>query len=124
MFTLRLLAVMSLGVTLLATAGCGGNGVVRCQLFGLNVTPSTATANHAAAVPGNSQVFSASDLCGATGALISSNWTASDPSIHLSASPTTQVTATCTAALTNPVTITATAADGSMKTGQASLTCN
>jgi hypothetical protein len=54
---------------------------------------------------------------------VSSNWTASDPSIHLSASPTTQVTATCTATLANPATIRAVAVSDQTLTGQASLTC-
>ena len=101
-----------------------------CRPIGINVGPATATANHAAAAPGNSQVFSATQelgggsVCPAVLALVNSNWTASDPSVHLSASPTTQVTATCTATVANPVTIMATAADGSGFTGQASLTCN
>jgi hypothetical protein len=123
MLTSRLFAVVALVVTLLGTEGCGGNSSVTCNVAGLNVTPATATANHAAAAPGNSQVFSASTRCGA-GALVSSNWMASDPSVHLSSSPTSMVTATCTAAVTSPVTVTATAADGSMQSGQASLTCN
>src|SRR5215469_7122723 len=102
----RFFAVVSLAVTLLVTVSCGGSvSGVTCNIAGLNVTPATAAVSHTAAAPGNSQVFSASDHCG-TGALVSSNWTASDPSVHLSASPTSQVTATCTAAVTNPVTIT------------------
>jgi hypothetical protein len=128
MFTSRLFVVVSLGVTLLITVGCGGSN---CQIVGLNVAPPTAAANHTATAPSNGQTFSASDqfkgAClgsAGTAALINSNWTASDPSVHLSASPAGQVTATCTAALANPVTITATAADGSGHTGQASLTCN
>jgi hypothetical protein len=84
-----------------------------------------------AAAPGNSQTFSASFQvknnpgCPAvTAALVNSNWTVSDPSVHLSSSPNTHVTATCAAAVSNPVAITATPADGEMFTGQASLTCN
>ena len=131
MLTCKLLAVVSLGVTLLATVGCGGASG-GCQPVGITVSPSTAAANHAAAAPGNSQVFSAiiqlggGAVCPAAelAALKNSNWTASDPSVHLSASPATQVTATCAAAVTNPVTITATAADNSGFTGQAALTCN
>lgn len=100
-----------------------------CQVVGLSISPAIAAASHTAAAPGNSQMFSAFDrfqgVCGlAAAALINSNWTASDPSVHLSASPSGQVTATCTAAVANPVTLTATAADGSGLTGQAALTCN
>ncbi len=128
MFTSRFLAGVCLGVTLLSTMGCGGND---CGVSGLNVVPATATADHTAAAPGNGQTFSASlqfknksGCVAITAALVNSNWTASDPSVHLSSSPTSLMTATCTAAVTNPVTITATSADGKMLTGRASLTCN
>ncbi|HET9282209.1 MAG TPA: hypothetical protein VFR24_09640 [Candidatus Angelobacter sp.] len=95
------------------------------------VGPASATVSHAAAAPANSQTFSATvkfktqnGCIGiATAALVVSNWTASDPSVHLSPSPSGQVTATCTAALANPVTITATQASGGTFTGQASLVC-
>lgn len=127
----RLFAVVSLGLILLITVGCGGSGSGTCQPVAINVNPPTASADHAAAAPGNSQVFSATEQLGgggacpsATGALINSNWTASDPSVHLSPSPTNQLTATCTAMVGSPVTIAATAADGSGLTGHASLTCN
>src|SRR5260370_20390866 len=128
MFTSRFLAGVCLGVTLLSTMGCGGND---CGVSGLNVVPATATADHTAAAPGNGQTFSASlqfknksGCVAITAALVNSNWTASDPSVHLSSSPTSLMTATCTAAVTNPVTITATSAEGKMLTGPASLTCN
>ena len=88
------------------------------------------TVNHTAAPPANSQTFVATDLftgngvCTAnTAAAVSSNWTASDPSIQLSASPAMQVTATCTAALANPATIRAVAVSDQTLTGQASLIC-
>lgn len=130
MLTCRLLAGVSLGASLLATIGCGGQGS-DCGVSGLNVLPSIATADHVAAPPGNGQTFSASFQfknnagCPAvTAALVNSNWTASDPSVHLSSSPTTMVTATCTAAVATPVNITATPADGQMFTGRGSLTCN
>ncbi|HZQ94327.1 MAG TPA: hypothetical protein VFA67_04910 [Candidatus Sulfotelmatobacter sp.] len=57
-------------------------------------------------------------------ALVNSNWTVSDPSVHLSSSPATQLTATCTAAVSKPVAITAAPANGEKFIGQASLTCN
>jgi hypothetical protein len=132
MFAARFFAGVSLCVGVLATVGCGGNGSA-CGVTGLNVGPSTATADHAAAAPGNSQTFNAAlQFSTNPGCPLpidpvraNSNWTASDPSVHLSSSPAFQVTATCTAAVTNPVTITAiaTSANGQMLTGQATLTC-
>ena len=130
MFTSKFFAGVFLGVSLLATMGCGGNGS-DCGVSGLNVVPATSAADHTAAAPGNGQTFSASlqfknksGCVAITAALVNSNWTASDPSVHLSSSPTSLMTATYTAAVTNPVTITATSADGKMLTGRASLTCN
>ncbi|HEU5415000.1 MAG TPA: hypothetical protein VFW31_14625 [Candidatus Angelobacter sp.] len=103
-----------------------------CGPLGLNVGPASATADHAATAPGNSQNFSASFQfngnagcpAGQTAALVNSNWTTNDPSVHLSAAQGTQVVATYTAALANPVTVTATPANGQMFTGRAMLTCN
>ena len=121
----RFFGGVSLAVGVLATVGCGGNG--DC-VTGINVVPSTATADHAAAAPGNSQTFNASfqvrNGCAAALVIEPFNWTVSDPSVHLSSSPTSLVTATCTAAVTNPVTITATPNNGQMLTGRATLTCN
>ena len=127
---LRLLTSFLLSAALLAGAGCGGSSSSNCAVTALRITPSSMTVNHTAAPPANSQTFTASGLItgngvctGNTAAMVSSNWTASDPSIQLSASPTTQVTATCTAALTNPATIKAVSATDQTLTGQASLTC-
>jgi hypothetical protein len=126
----KLLARFLLSAALLAGAGCGGSSSNNCKVTALNVSPSSMTVNHTAAPPANSQVFTATNLftgngvCTAnTAAMVSSNWTASDPSVHLSASPTMQVTATCTATLTSPATIRAVAASDQTLTGQASLTC-
>jgi hypothetical protein len=134
MFAMRVFASLSLSVGLLATVGCGGRpprSNSNCGVTGLNVTPSTATANHAAAAPGNSQTFIASlqfqnnpGSCPVPADLVLFNWTASDPSVHLSSSPTAEVIATCTAAVTNPVTIAATPGDGQNFTGRGTLTCN
>jgi hypothetical protein len=129
MFTSRFFVGVSLGLMLLSTMGCGGND---CGVTGLSVGPATATVDHAAATPANSQVFVATDhfgggngVCTANAAaLVNSNWTVSDPSVHLSATQGFQVTATCTAAIANPVTITATTLGSPMSTGKASLTCN
>ena len=126
----RLLACFLLSAALLAAAGCGGSSSNNCTVTALNVTPSSMTVNHTAAPPANSQVFTSTGLFTGNGvctanaaAAVSSNWTASDPSIHLSASPATQIAATCTATLTSPATIRAVAASDQTLTGQASLTC-
>jgi hypothetical protein len=130
MFAGKLLFAVLLSMVFVSTIGCGG-GSPDCGASGLNVGPSAATVNHAAAPPGNSQVFSASFQfknnpgCPAiTAALVNSNWTASDPSVQLSAPQAIQVTATCTAGVALPVTITATPVSGEMFTGKATLTCN
>jgi len=130
MFAGKILFAIPLSMAFVSTIGCGG-GSPDCGVNGLNVTPASATANHVAAPPGNGQVFSASFLfknnpgCPAvTAALVNSNWTASDPSVQLSAPQATQVTATCTAGIALPVTISATPVSGAMFTGKASLTCN
>ncbi|HKD79378.1 MAG TPA: hypothetical protein VKH81_06760 [Candidatus Angelobacter sp.] len=133
-FVSKLIVGACLTVALPLSISCGGNSP-NCGATGLNVGPATATVSHTAAAPANGQMFSAifqfnqakaqnGCVASAVAALVNSNWTASDPSVHLSSSPTTQVTATCTAALTNPVTITATQASGGTLTGQATLTCN
>src|SRR5262245_25456041 len=125
MFMSKILVGVCLGATLLFIQGCGGSG--SCRVVGLNVAPATATVDHTAATPGNSQVFNAIPKeggdCQSVGALAapSVNWTVSDPSVHLSSSQGILVTATCTAALANSVTITATPTDGETFTGKASL---
>lgn len=128
-FASKLLAGVCLSLALPLAISCGSSP--DCGVTGLNIGPSSATVNHAAAAPANSQMFSAifqfkaqnGCVASQTAALVISNWTASDPSVHLSPSPSGQVTATCTAALTNPVTITAAQASGGTFTGQASLVC-
>ena len=129
-FLSKLLAGVCLSLALPLTTSCGSM-TPDCGVTGLNVGPSSATVSHAAAVPANSQMFSATFqfktqngcVASQTAALVVSNWTASDPSVHLSPSPASQVTATCTAALANPVTIMASQASGGTFTGQASLVC-
>src|SRR6478752_5169830 len=130
LFPWNLLARFLLSAALLAGAGCGGSSTNNCKVTALNVTPSSMTVNHTAAPPANSQTFTSSGLLtgngvctGNTAAMVSSNWTASDPSVHLSASPTMQVTATCTAAVGSPVTIQATSASDQTLTGKATLMC-
>jgi len=123
------LSVLALAAAVQITA-CGGNSTdMNCSVVGLQVGPTTSTVNHTATPPGNSQMFSAtfrftgSRCTAATAALINSNWSASDPSVQLSASQATQVTATCTTAVANPVTITAQQVGGQQFTATATLTC-
>src|SRR6476661_5204010 len=131
MFPRKMFACVLLGAALLGMAGCGGTSSSNCTLTALRVTPGSMTVDHTAAAPANGTTFSASGLftgstvCPAnTSALVSSNWTVSDPSVHLSASPAMQVTATCTAAVTSPVTVQATSASDQTLTGKATLMCN
>ena len=109
--------------------------MTNCTPTSLNVGPSSATVSHSATAPANSQTFSATfqlsqsqaqNGCveSALSVLVNSNWTANNPAVQLSGSPSGQVTATCTATVANPVTITATQVGGGMLTGQATLTCN
>lgn len=128
---MKVLLSIPVAAILICSLGCGGSLSSTCGPVGLNVGPAAATVNHAATPPGNTQTFSASfQFSGAPGcpavtaALVNSNWTVSDPSVHLSATQGTMVTATCTAALGSPATVTATPADGEMFTGKAALTCN
>jgi len=131
MFPRKMFACVLLCAALLGLAGCGGTSSSNCTVT-LRVAPASATVDHTAAAPANSAAFSASTLstgspqCMAanTAVQVSSNWTVSDPSVHLSASPTTQVTATCTAAVVSPVTIQGTSATDQTLTGKATLTCN
>jgi hypothetical protein len=103
-----------------------------CAPIGITVGPASATVDHTAAAPANTQTFSANSqhkanvgcIALGTSVLVNSNWTASDPSVHLSQSPTGQVAATCTATMATPVNITATSADNNMFTAKAALTCN
>ncbi|HVG90142.1 MAG TPA: hypothetical protein VNB54_01515, partial [Alphaproteobacteria bacterium] len=88
MFLRTFLALSLLSAALLTCAGCGGSSSNNCKLTALNVTPPSTTVNHAAAPPADSQSFNSSGLLtgngvctGNTAVLISSNWTASDPSI-------------------------------------------
>lgn len=129
MLLLKSFAGFCLIVGALATIGCGGSN--SCHISGMTVTPAAATVDHTSAAPGNSQVFGAqfseSGDCRGVGTLVEPqvNWTTSDSSVHL-APLGAQVTASCTAALSNPVTITATTAPGAGQnfSSQATLTCN
>jgi len=126
----RILLYVPFCTGLLIMAGCGSSSSTNCTVTALNVTPATATADHTAAAPGNSQQFAASNLFTGNGvctanasAPVSSNWTVSDPSVHLSAAQGPTVTATCTAALASPAAIHAVAVNNPSLAGQASLSC-
>jgi hypothetical protein len=131
-FAKRFFLCVGSSAALLFMIGCGMN-TPDCGVSGIAVGPQTAMVDHTAAAPGNTQVFSATvqfkanngcAIAAGTAALVNSNWTVSDPSVHLSQSPTGQVTATCTATVATPVNITATSADSNMFTSKAALTCN
>jgi hypothetical protein len=119
-----------IAVVVLATS-CGGE---KCQLVGLTVSPSTATADHAAPSPANRVQFAAQAEVPAGCVVIQcvncvgQTWAVSDP-VHVSISNngSDNGTATCLGATNGAVTITATApvTAGSNQTvsGTALLTC-
>jgi len=126
----KLFTVLFLAASL-AISGCGGSSSDDCRVIGLNVTPQSATVPAAATAPANSQSFSASNLFGGgsgvctanASALVNSNWTVSDASVHLSAAQGVSITATCTAAVASPVTVKAAGVADPTLTGQATLVC-
>jgi hypothetical protein len=128
-----LLAISTLGC--FAIFGCGGNTTTTgCKILAINVSPATATADHAAAPPGNTQHFNAfiakvpPGCSFITGNIFNAVWSVSDPvNVSISnAQDSTRGNATCKAATTGAVTVTATApaGDGTNVTNTASLTCN
>ena len=132
-FVLRILECVCIGLGLIVAVGCGGTA--DCGPVGVSVSPSTATADHTAAPPGNQQQFFATNNfplkqgCVAITAAILNNvtWSTSDPG-DVSISNTqgsTYGVATCINAVSSPVTITATQPrqGGGTFTGTASLTC-
>lgn len=115
-----------------ALAGCGSSTTV-CKLTAINVFPQNATADHAAAAPGNQQQFAAFAASGTSGCavalsnLTNATWSVSDPvaaSIGNVQGPN-YGNATCLAATASPVTVTATvpAGDGTTVSNTASLSC-
>jgi hypothetical protein len=110
------------------------NANPRCFITGMNVSPATATIDHTAAPPANSQQFAAFQTSAPSGcAFALSNlqtvtWTLSDP-VNASISNTHDATygrATCINAAPAPITVTGTvpAGNGSNVTATAALTCN
>jgi hypothetical protein len=126
----------SLVLLLLASglAGCGGTTTPKCgDIVQITVTPETATVDHTAAPPANSQQFRAFDVPPAgcsprISSLSSATWSVSDP-VNVSVSnvvgPTYGV-ATCKAATAGAVTLTAVvpATAGGNVSATAALTCN
>lgn len=117
-----------------ALAGCGGNNAGRCNIQSINVTPGTATVDHTAAPPGNTMQFAAfaasvpSGCAVAQSNLTTVTWSVSDPanvSIGATSGPSFGA-ATCKAATTGAVTVTATLNQTGSAPVQstASLTCN
>ena len=134
---MKIAVVLLLLVLASVLGGCGGsynNPAPACFITGINVSPQTATVNHAAAAPGNTQHFdafqsSAPPGCAFTAAsLQNAVWTVSDP---VNASIGNQAnanygTATCLNAAASPITVTATvpSGNGGNVSATAALTCN
>lgn len=130
---LRFVSLSFLVVTaLLISVGCGGQQ--NCELTALLVSPSSATADHSVSSPGNQVQFFAGPVmkgqCAVPACVncLGQTWTASDNlDVSISNNASDNGTATCLAATTGAVTITATApvSTKSNKTvsGTATLTC-
>ena len=115
--------------------GCGGKSTTVCKITAFRVDPPTATVNHTAAPPGNTQHFDAFQTAAPAGCaftlanLTTATWTVSDP-VNVTIGATSQDpafgTATCKNATAGAVTVTAKvpAGDGTNLTNTASLTCN
>lgn len=117
----------------LISAGCGDINRT-CALTGLTVNPSSATADHALAAPGNQVQFFAGPVvkgqCAIAACINCSGqaWTVSDPvNVSISNNATDNGTATCLGATNGAVTVTATAPVSKNSTqtvtGTAALTC-
>jgi hypothetical protein len=117
-----------------AISSCGGHTTTpSCKILAINVSPATATVDHAAASPGNTQHFDAFIAkvppgCEfITGNIFDAAWSVSDPvNVSISNADPTRGTATCKAATAGAVTVTATKSqsDGTNVSNTASLTCN
>lgn len=127
----RLVGTLILPATL---AGCG-NPMPNCTPTSLEISPTTATADHLAASPGNKAQFGGFNAPPASCSVIANTaalwtdlkWTSSDPA-SVTIGNTVGVDygiATCSNATSGPVTITATGQNDVNATisGTASLTC-
>jgi len=117
----------------LAAAGCGGSNS-KCFIEGISVSPGSATVDHAALPPGNTQQFAAFATSVPKGCVVAQSnltnviWSVSDPvnvSIGSTPGPSFGI-ATCKAATAGAVTVTGTLnqADFAPVSAAASLTCN
>jgi hypothetical protein len=119
-------------------AGCGAHTPPPdCAFTSLTISPSSATANHVAASPGNQVNFMGFDgarpaACGPVNFLVAIRqdlkWTVSD-AVNAKIGNTANVDygiATCVNAAGTPITVTASGpnANGATITGTAALTCN
>ena len=130
---MRVAAVL---LVLSAAIGCAGVGSNQCFITAIKVSPQTATVDHTATPPGNSQVFDAFQTgapsgCGFTQAnLQTAVWSVSD-TVNASISNSHDQSnlnygrATCINAAPSPVMVTATvpSGNGSNVTATATLTC-
>jgi hypothetical protein len=121
----------------LPLVGCGSKSSTPvCKLGAINVFPATATINHTAVAPGNTQHFDAfasasTPVLGcfeALGSLQTATWSVSDTT-NVSISnvhDATYGTATCKGATGGAATVTATVpvGDGTTVMNTSSLTCN
>lgn len=132
---MRKAAAVLATVVCLLVIGCGGSPQnASCAITAIHISPATATADHAAASPGNSQHFdafvsSASNGCSLQlSALTNATWTLSD-AVNAEVGNQQNVnygTATCINAAPAPITVAATvpAGNGSNVNATATLTCN
>lgn len=134
---LELSRVLQIGAAFLMAAvagGCGSKSMSGCKINSINVFPVSATVNHAAVPPGNTQHFDAFIASEPNGCfftqsnLTNATWSVSDTTnVSISnVQDSTYGTATCKAATAGAITVTATvpAGDGTTVSKTASLTCN
>lgn len=118
----------------IAVGGCGGSGNNQCFIQSITVSPPSATADHAAASPGNQQQFAAfaskvpQDCAVTQSNLTNVLWSVSDPvnvDIGATSGPSFGA-ATCKAATSGAITVKATLnqADFAPVEATASFTCN
>lgn len=123
--------LISLVTAVLIATGCGEQN---CRLTGLSVGPTNATADHAAAAPGNQVQFFASASvpkgCTHTACVncYGQTWTVSDPvNVSISNNANDNGTAVCKGTTNGAATVTATAPAGTGSTqtvtGTARLIC-
>lgn len=129
-------AVVLLLLVVFFLIGCGGSTTLTpaCFITGINVFPKTATVDHTAAPPGNTQHFDAFQSSAPSGCgfqlanLQNATWTVSDM-VDASIGNQQNVnygTATCINAAASPITVTATvpSGNGTNVSATATLTCN